>query len=285
MSDLQQFSKLAIALRPWRQQVVYIGGWAFRLYRYEPRAAAPGFDPIFTQDADVAYEVRAPLAKVGNIGTALHEAGFQEVVNLAGDFRPHARRYTLGDEAKGFYAEFLTPLPPGDSGKERVAPGKKEFRPKVTEESAGVVAQRLRHLEVLLHDPWVVTIPEEESGVGEAIVDLRVPNPVSFVVQKLLIRDIRSRNKRPQDVLYIHDALLIFGDAIDDELVPVWKALESTLSETQRRSVRAGVSELFSRENDIIREAVSIASRSDLNPSIMLRRCQEGFEDLLGDAF
>lgn len=281
MSDLQQFSKLAIALRPWRQQIVYIGGWAFRLYQYEPRAATPEFDPIFTQDADVAYEVRAPLAEVGDIGTALHEAGFQELVNL-GDARPPVTRYTLGDEAKGFYAEFLTPVPPGDSGMERVAPGSREFRPKITEKNAGVVAQRLRHLEVLLRDPWVVTIPEGESGVGEPITELRVPNPVSFMIQKLLIREIRMRDKRPQDVLYIHDALLIFGGAIDKELVPVWKALEPTLSEAQRKSVYAGVGELFSRENDIIREAVSIASRSDLSPSIMLRRCQEGFEDLLG---
>ena len=93
MSDLQHFSKLAIALRPWRQQVVYIGGWAFRLYQYEPRAAVPEFDPIFTQDADVAYEVRAPLAEVGDIGNALQEAGFQELVNL-GDARPPVTRYT-----------------------------------------------------------------------------------------------------------------------------------------------------------------------------------------------
>jgi len=203
-------------------------------------------------------------------------------LSLAGDFKPPATRYTLGDEAKGFYAEFLTPLPAGSSGKRRNRLTK-VLEPDATEQNAGVVAQKLRHLEVLLRDPWIVTIPADESGVGEAIADLRVPNPVSFMIQKLLIRDIRSRDKRPQDVLYIHDALLIFGASIDDDLVPIWKTLKPTLSEAQQKSVRTGVLELFSRESDIIREAVTIAARSNLNPSLMLRRCQEGFEDLLGD--
>jgi hypothetical protein len=55
VSDLAEFSRLAMTLEPWRTQIVFVGGWAFRLYGYEPRAYTVDHKPIFTQDADVAY--------------------------------------------------------------------------------------------------------------------------------------------------------------------------------------------------------------------------------------
>ncbi len=42
-------------------------------------------------------------------------------------------------------------------------------------------------------------------------VQVRVPNPVSFIAQKLLIQNDRLPEKRPQDMLYIHDTLELFG--------------------------------------------------------------------------
>jgi hypothetical protein len=174
VSELAEFSRLALTLEPWRKQIVFVGGWAFRLYHYEPRAYTADHNPIFTQDADVAYAVREPLE--GDIKETLVGAGFTEEPNLAGGFNPPAMRYTLGGDANGFYAEFLTPLT--NSGKKR--DGKGGWAEDATELNAGIVAQKLRYLEVLLYEPWLVTIPEGESGLGEAVVDLRVPNPVSF---------------------------------------------------------------------------------------------------------
>lgn len=276
MSDLVEFSTLALTLEPWRNQIVFVGGWAYRLYQYAPHAYKPDYAAIFTQDADVAYAEREALA--GDIKRALEGAGFKE--EFAGDFRPPAMRYTLGEN--GFYAEFLTPLRGSGMRRSKTAPN--GFEQDATEASVGVVAQKLRHLEVLLHQPWLVTIPEDQSGLGQALVDLRVPNPVSFIIQKLLIRDIRDPKKRAQDVLYIHDAMIIFGAAIEDELVPIWKSLEATLTDKQRKSVRAGVEELFTEVNDIIREAANIPSDRRLEPDEVLVLCQNGFEDLFGEA-
>lgn len=69
MSELAEFSKLAVTLEQWRSNIVFIGGWAFRLYEYEPRAYKPEHKPIFTQDADVAYAHQAVLE--GDIKSAL----------------------------------------------------------------------------------------------------------------------------------------------------------------------------------------------------------------------
>lgn len=279
MSDFEEFSKLAVTLEPWRSKIVFIGGWAYRLYRYEPRASKPDFAAIYTQDADVAFPEKNALD--GDIKKALVGAGFREEPNFAGGFRPPAMRYTLGDAANGFYAEFLTPLTGSPLRRNKAT---KQFELNATEANGGVVAQKLRHLEVLLHAPWLVTIPAEDSGLGEAVVDLRIPNPVSFMIQKLLIRDDRAREKRAQDVLYIYDAMYLFGSAIEDELAAIWKDLEGTLTDAQRKSVSAGVGELFSKVNDLLREAVTIPSDRRIDPEDMLTLCQMGFEVLFGGA-
>ncbi|SAK90329.1 hypothetical protein AWB76_06543 [Caballeronia temeraria] len=279
MSDFAEFSKLAVTLAPWRSQIVFVGGWAYRLYRYEPRAYKPDFAAIFTQDADVAFPARDALE--GDIKEALVNAGFKEEPNFAGNFRPPAMRYTLGDEANGFYAEFLTPLTGSPMRRNSIT---KQFEPDATLANGGVVAQKLRHLEVLLHEPWLVTIPADESGLREAVADLRIPNPVSFIIQKLLIRDDRAREKRAQDVLYIYDALYLFSGGIEDDLLPVWKSLEATLTDAQRKSITAGIDVLFSRVNDLIREAVTIPTDRKIEPENMLKLCQNGFEELLGGA-
>ncbi|MDN7178000.1 nucleotidyltransferase domain-containing protein [Caballeronia sp. SEWSISQ10-4 2] len=279
MSDLVEFSKLAMTLEPWRSRIVFVGGWAYRLYQYEPRAYKPDYAAVFTQDADVAYAEREPLE--GDIKKALEGAGFKEEPNFAGGFRPPAMRYTLGEQANGFYAKFLTPLT-GSGWRRNKSRTERELDATVA--NAGVVAQKLRHLEVLLHEPWLVTIPAADSGLGEAVADLRIPNPVSFMVQKLLIREDRIREKRAQDVLYIYDAMYIFNGAIEDDLIPIWKSLDGTLTVAQRKSVRAGVKALFTNVNDIIREAVRIPTDRRIEPDDMLKLCQNGFGELLGEA-
>lgn len=275
MSELAEFSTLAATLEPWRRQIVFIGGWAYRLYRYETRAYKPDYAPIFTQDADVAYAKQEAFE--GDIKKALEGAGFKEEANLAGDFRPPAMRYTYGED--GFYAEFLTPQTGSGKRRNKVT---REMEPDHTEPNAGVVAQKLRHLEVLLHEPWLVTIPAEDTGLGEPVVDLRIPNPVSFIVQKILIRDDRVPRKRAQDVLYIHDCLYIFGNAIESDLRPIWKSLEASLHDPQKRSLHAGIAELFSEVTDIIREAATIPADRTLNPEDMLQLCKNGLAELFG---
>lgn len=49
MSDLAEFTKLAVTLEAWRSQIVFVGGWAYRLHRYEPRAYKLEYEAVFTQ--------------------------------------------------------------------------------------------------------------------------------------------------------------------------------------------------------------------------------------------
>lgn len=106
MTHQSEFERLISALQPWLTNVVIIGGWAHRLHQAHPLAQSLGHDPVYTRDADVAFDTQARLE--GQIADALHTAGFIET--LSSDETPPVAQYQLGVEDQGFYAEFLTPL-------------------------------------------------------------------------------------------------------------------------------------------------------------------------------
>src|SRR3990172_8959029 len=61
MNDDEAFARLVHALRPWHEQLIFVGGWAHYLHRRHPLASVPTLDPIRTRDADVAFAPKARL--------------------------------------------------------------------------------------------------------------------------------------------------------------------------------------------------------------------------------
>jgi hypothetical protein len=226
--------------------------------------------PIRTRDADVAFSADAVLA--GDLRAALRDVGFVE--ELFGEDAPPATHYRLGEEDAGFYAEFLTPLQ--GSGVTR------KGRADATVARAGVTAQKMRYVELLLAHPWTVRVG---SGLGMPVasdVDARVPNPMSFVAQKLLIHSARPPGKRAQDVLYIHDTLELFGGSLD-ELRGLWvDRIRPGLPERSARRVEASARELFAQVTDTIREAARIPQDRRLTPDNVQRACEYGLEETVG---
>ena len=48
----EAFARLVVAIEPWLEEVVIIGGWAHQLYRLHPSAQALDYVPLTTLDAD-----------------------------------------------------------------------------------------------------------------------------------------------------------------------------------------------------------------------------------------
>lgn len=268
MNDRESFATLVAALSPWAPQLVFVGGWAHRLYRLHPSADAPAYQPLATLDADIAFAEREQLE--GSIRARLQEAGFTQ--QLTGDHRPPVSQYTLGEDASsGFYAEFLTPLTGRASTREGV--------PIATVATAGITAQRLRYLELLLCAPWHVMLTEEWGVTTSA--EVRIPNPVGFIVQKLLIHADRPREKRPQDILYIHDTLQLFVADIE-RLAAIWR------NDVQPRMHANWVANLiqtrdllFGHVSDAIRSAAVIPQDRELDPEKMQAFCQAALQEIL----
>lgn len=270
MEDAASFARLIEALRPWLDHLVIIGGWAHRLHRLHPLAGVPSHPPVRTRDVDVAVSIHAPLP--GDISQALARARFNPT--FLGEDAPPVTHYHLEDDA-GFYAEFLAPL----QGGEFTRRGTRD----VTVERAGITAQKLRDLEVLLVVPWGVHVGYGTDVALEPSADILLPNPVSFMVQKLLIHENRRPDKRPQDLLYIHDTLELFGGVLE-ELRAVWidRVRPSMPNKTARRAeTRARA--LFEHVTDDIREAARIPATRRLSPETVRAACEYGLAQILSD--
>lgn len=270
MEDFAPFARLIGAVRPWLRELVVVGGWAHRLYRFHPLARPPGYLALRTRDADLAFSLDAALR--GDVGAALREAGFCE--DLLGEHVPPVTHYRLGKENAGFFAEFLVPLQGGGV--------KRDGRADATLSRAGITAQKLRHLELLLVSPWVVRVgPALGVPVGEA-ADLLVPNPVSFVAQKLLIHSARGADKKAQDVLYLHDTLELFGASLD-ALHALWaNDLRPVMAARTASKVRRIAGELFEEVTDTVRDAARIPLDRSLQPEHVRAACHIGLEAVFG---
>lgn len=160
MNDFATLARLIQAIELWTAHLVIVGGWAHRLYRFHPMANVPTYQPLLTRDTDLAFANRAPLA--GDIKSALAQAGFTE--EFSGTHQPPVTRYTLGDDDAGFYAEFLTPLTGSETRRDGTADA--------TVTKAGITAQKLRHLDILLLDPWQITVGPEQGFLLPRPIDL-----------------------------------------------------------------------------------------------------------------
>lgn len=197
------------SFRPYLNTFVLVGGFAVRLYELHPRAVPSVARVLRTFDADLA----TPIAKIPIAGGSLAEladaAGFQP--EFRGDNIPPVmkfvpRRAVVEPVGVDQYTiEFLTPMtgaPISRSGKAAVS----------SEIQEGVTAQRLRYLDLLLESPWRVSlaglpgIPEETRAI-----EVRLPHPGYFIVQKVLISEEPNRqDKRPKDMAYIYQVVNLF---------------------------------------------------------------------------
>ena len=271
MDDFAAFVRLLDALRPWLDQMVFIGGWAHRLHRLHPLAHPPPYAPLRTRDADVVFSSSAPLE--GDIAAAMKGAGFHE--DFSGEHTQPVAQYRLGADDQGFYAEFLAPL--NGSGLKR------NGQPDVTVSKAGVTAQKLRHLDLLLVHSWSVQLTKEVGVPVSLPVNVMLPNAVTFIAQKLLIQKHRKPDKRAQDALYIHDTLELFGGALT-VLKALWQEkVRPTMHDTTARTVEKLQREQFEAITDVIRNAARIPQDRVVTAERLQAVCAYGLGEIFGD--
>ena len=270
MDDFDAFARLLDALRPWLGHVVIIGGWAHRLHRFHPLSHPPSYAALRTKDADIAFSLAASLT--GDIAEAMKAAGFHK--DFSGEHTPPMTQYRLGGDDQGFFAEFLAPL--HGSGLKR------NGQPDVTTAKAGVTAQKLRHLDLLLVRPWGVRLTNEIGVPVQPPVDVMLANPVSFIAQKLLIQEHRRLEKKAQGSLYIHDTLELFGGELPT-LRALWQQeVRPTLPDKTARTVENLQREQFGALTDVIRNAARMPQDRALSPERVRAACAYGLDEIFG---
>jgi hypothetical protein len=184
--DLDSFSRAVEALQPYLKDLVFVGGWAHYLYTLRPEAGPLSFEPLLTEDADIAAPARLSLGKE-TIAERLTRADFRE--RLSSEYTPPISEYVLGDEKTGFYLEFLAALVGGE-----IKRGGRD----VTTMVAGVTAQTLRYLDLLLTAPWPLTLTRDGGFSVARPRTIFIANPAAYVVQKMLVLQKRPPGQAGQ---------------------------------------------------------------------------------------
>lgn len=269
--EFENFSRLIQALGPFLDEVVIVGGWAYRLYRHLPDTVAPAYAPLFTEDADIAIPDGIVLSH--SLRDRLRENGFTE--EFLGEDSPPITHYRLGNDGSGFYAEFLTPKIGGG--------GRRGKASQDTTEIAGVIAQKLRHLEILTRETWQV--PLDRRATMSRPVDVKVPNPVSFLVQKLLIHGQRHFRDRAKDVLYIHDTIELFSASLDS-LRQLWlERIQPTLPDRTGTDMQRLARHVCREDADAVQRASRKATEvgRELTAETIHGVCDAGLRRLFDD--
>ena len=268
--DDDKFAQLAEAIGPYLDRVVIVGGWAHRLFRLHPLAQTLPYAPLMTRDTDVALPTGITVDQE-SLRERLLSRGFHE--QFLGDDRPPVTHYQLGERDAGFYVEFLTPLVGGEF--------RRDDTRDVTATIAGITAQELRYLDVLLIAPWSVSLPVG-GDTGQPAARINIANPVSYIVQKLLVSGKRKPRERAKDVLYIHDTLELFGGSLH-ELRALWiDSVRPMLGPGVEAKIRQASSRIFSEMTDTIRQASLMATGRSLSANALLEVCKVGLTQILG---
>ena len=112
-------------------------------------------------------------------------------------------KFTLPET--NFEMEFLCPMFGGD-------PDRKGERQLVKEIQEGINAQPLRYLDLAQFQPWIVS-SESISELKGLNLDIQIPSPGAYLIQKFLIRGEISRppSSIQKDCFYTYELLLKFN--------------------------------------------------------------------------
>jgi hypothetical protein len=117
--------------------------------------------------------------------------------------------------------------------------------------------------------------------LGNRAALVQIPNPVSYLVQKILIHERREIGNRAKDLLYMHDTIEVFGSALP-ELKKVWhESVRPLLSAKAMRSVESAPKVLFGEVSDAIREAARMATGRVVSPAQLMETCEAGLSAIL----
>ncbi|MCK6447826.1 MAG: nucleotidyltransferase domain-containing protein [Planctomycetes bacterium] len=217
---------LARAVSPAPELFVVIGGAAHKLFRSAALAQPVDFPALRTFDTDVAIDASLK-ADSFRVDEQLSKFGFHEK-QFGGTTPPVTRHESRS--LPNHYIEFVTHRT--GSGETRLGVGRS------TKQIAGTVAQRLPHVDLLLQFPWTIELrPSDGYDVGDDRLSLRIANAASYLAQKLLVLERRDERMRAKDLVYVHDALMIFAAALD-QLAELWRRIEPPGSKRARKVAR-----------------------------------------------
>lgn len=187
-------------LQPISKDFVVIGGVSTYLYDFHELADVVQIKTTYTQDIDIA--VPAYVSKNDmDIEKDFNSLGYQKEQSFFIDSPKPLFKYTKVLSDGEIEVEFLVPL----QGSEYDRKGKQKT---VKEIAGGITAQQLRFLDILLDNPYLITLDNLSGDKTDIGIFVKIPSPENYIVHKFITLGRRTdQTKREKDAFYLFDVL------------------------------------------------------------------------------
>jgi hypothetical protein len=193
----EALKKVLNALREYNEHFVIVGGLSNALYEYHNMKLKSPLETIATKDIDILVSKKVTIVNEP-ISKKLIDEGF--VVDPKPIESKVITKFKL--DGTNFDIEFLCPME-GD-GRKVV----EEVQPQLT-------AQALRYLDLALYNPWTVNTDQIPHLEGMGGLEIQLPSPGSYLVQKFIIRnDVNRVRYNQKDAFYTYELLLKFAEKL-----------------------------------------------------------------------
>ncbi|MDB5101511.1 MAG: hypothetical protein JWM80_5932 [Cyanobacteria bacterium RYN_339] len=156
----------------------------------------------------------------------------------------------------------------------------------MTEQVGGVVAQKLRYVDVLLINPWQLEMTQAKGFKVPDDATVNIANPICYLAQKLLVLSRRPLDKQAKDILYIHDTLNILAPSFD-KLNAAWPAVKQEMPHLWVTDLQKQVNAPFTASDLRIIGAAEIARTSGRpeppSPERIGEVCRVGLKQIFSD--
>jgi hypothetical protein len=183
----EQFAKVVIAMEPYVNEIVFVGGWVHALYLAEANeSGAVGTEDIdITLPRELLSDDRPTLLKLAA------DAGFERDPISEMEGVPQWLVYT-NEDGDTIPIDFLT------EGEPRI--------PVEIEGQRGLLAQGYPGQRVLLENTRAMTVGTNVHALLEPSRSIRVPTLGAYVLQKGISASTRTnRQKQAKDLVYIYE--------------------------------------------------------------------------------
>src|SRR5262249_26377972 len=109
---------------------------------------------------------------------------------------------------------------------------------------------------------------------------VQIANPTSFLAQKLLIHEEREPRDRAKDLLYIHDAIDVFSESLEELQKIFGQEIAAKLHPRKRAEVEGAAEKLFGKVDDTIRDAAVMTVGRKLTAERLAEMSQAGLKEL-----
>lgn len=197
---IDEVANIVRTLDPISKSFVVVGGISTFLFDYHELADTVDIKTTYTKDLDVAIPPKLKISDK-DIEQRFFNLGFTSDLSIIGDSKSPLIKYSKIIADGEIEVEFLVPLLGSDYDKDGNLKNIKNIAP-------GIVAQQLRYLDILINNPYTLSLEDLTGNIDDKGKIINIPNPENYLLHKFITLTRRQTPaQKEKDAFYLFDVI------------------------------------------------------------------------------